>query len=288
MSELFPSRRGRLRGPGCRRLLRRVRRPLRARDGHAGARRAHRGLRGRAATTPSSSRARRPAPDYVGRPTPLYRAKRLAEAVGLGTVLPQARGPLPHRRAQDQQHARPVPARQAHGQEARHRRDGRRPARRGDRDGRRADGPRVRGLHGRRGHPPTVAQRLQDAAARRRGRPGRRGHRHARRRRHRRAAPLGRARRGHVLRARLGGRTAPVPDDGARLPERHRARDDRPAPGARRAGTSMPSWRAWAVAATRSAPSTRSCSPATVSAHRCSWAPRPRARASTPTRPAPR
>ena len=50
----------------------------------------------------------------------------------------QARGPQPHRRAQDQQLPRPDPARQAHGQDAHHRRDRRGPARRRHRDGRRA------------------------------------------------------------------------------------------------------------------------------------------------------
>ena len=46
--------------------------------------------------------------------------------------LPQARGPQPHRRAQDQQRARPGAAGQADGQAAHHRRDRRGPARRRD------------------------------------------------------------------------------------------------------------------------------------------------------------
>ena len=66
--------------------------------------------------------------------------------------LPQARGPQPHRRAQDQQRARPGAAGQAHGQAADHRRDRRRPARRRHGDRVRAARPRVRRLHGRRGH----------------------------------------------------------------------------------------------------------------------------------------
>ena len=79
--------------------------------------------------------------------------------------------------------------------------------------------------------------------------PGRRGHRHARRRGDRGAAPLGRARRGHVLRARLGRRPAPVPDDGARVPERHRPRDDRAARRGRApAACPTPSSRASAAA----------------------------------------
>ena len=60
--------------------------------------------------------------DFVGRPTPLYEAKRLSERTGR-TDLPQARGPDPHRRPQDQQRGRPGAARQADGQDADHRRD---------------------------------------------------------------------------------------------------------------------------------------------------------------------
>ena len=72
--------------------------------------------------------------------------------------LSQARGPAPHRRAQDQQRARPGAARQADGQAARHRRDRRGPARRRDGDRVRAARPRVRRLHGRRGHAPPEAR----------------------------------------------------------------------------------------------------------------------------------
>ena len=109
--------------------------------------------------------------DFAGRPTPLYHA-----AAALGgrrpPDLPQARGPPPHGRAQDQQRARPVPARQAHGQAADHRRDRRRPARRRHGDRVRAARPRVRRLHGHRGHAPPAAQRAADGAARaRRSRP---------------------------------------------------------------------------------------------------------------------
>ena len=73
--------------------------------------------------------------DFAGRPTPLYFAERLTEKLRRREDLSQARGPAPHRRAQDQQCARPDPARAADGQEADHRRDRRRPARRGDGDG---------------------------------------------------------------------------------------------------------------------------------------------------------
>ena len=78
---------------------------------------------------------------YVGRPSPLYFAERLTSIFGISWPRPgrrqdllQARGAQPHRRAQDQQRARPDPAGQAHGQDAHHRRDRRRPARRRDRD----------------------------------------------------------------------------------------------------------------------------------------------------------
>ena len=74
--------------------------------------------------------------EYAGRPTPLYFAERLTRATRRREDLSEARGPAPHRRAQDQQRARPDPARAAHGQEAHHRRDRRGPARRGHGDGR--------------------------------------------------------------------------------------------------------------------------------------------------------
>ena len=104
--------------------LRALRRPVRPRDADAGAGRARGGM-GRRARRPrlpgaSSTRLLR---DYAGRPTPLYRAERLSRG-GRATGLAQARGPAPHRRAQDQQRARPGAARPAHGQAADHRRDG--------------------------------------------------------------------------------------------------------------------------------------------------------------------
>ena len=104
--------------------------------------------------------------DFCGRPTPLYHAERLSEAAGR-PGLAQARGPDAHGLAQAQQRARPVPARQADGQAADHRRDRRRPARRRDRDRVRAARPGVRRLHGHGGHAPPDAQRPAHAAARR-------------------------------------------------------------------------------------------------------------------------
>ena len=110
--------------------------------------------------------------EYAGRPTPLYVRRALHAALRRREGLPQARGPAPHRRAQDQQHARPGAAGAAHGQEARHRRDRRGPARRRHRRRRRALRARVRRLHGRGGHPPPGAQRLPHAHARRARRAG--------------------------------------------------------------------------------------------------------------------
>ena len=110
--------------------LRPLRRPVRPRDADAGAGRA-RGRPGSQARDDPGFRAELDAllRDYVGRPTPLYLAARLSER-RRPPDLPQARGPQPHRRAQDQQRARPGAAGQADGQGADHRRDRRRPARR--------------------------------------------------------------------------------------------------------------------------------------------------------------
>ena len=120
-------------GGGDRGALRPVRRPLRPRGADPGARRAHgrlgRGARrprvpGRArprcCATSSGGRRRSTAPSgfRAGRPP----------------RLPEARGPRPHRRPQDQQRGRPGAARQADGQAAGDRRDGRRPARGRDGD----------------------------------------------------------------------------------------------------------------------------------------------------------
>ena len=171
---------------------------------------------------------RRPAEPDLPRGAPVARARRRADP-------PEARGPQPHRRAQDQQHDRPGDARAAHGQAARHRRDRRRPARRGHGDDLRPLRPRVRGLHGQRGREAPVAQRLPHEPARRDGRAGGKRLEDAEGRAQRGAARLGHERREHLLHHRHRRRPAPVPDDGARLPARHRrrvpgadARDDRP------------------------------------------------------------
>ena len=145
--------------------LRPVRGPLRPRDADSGARRARPRPGRRAARRSGVPRgARRARPHLRGRPSPAHarRAVRARQA-----ALPQARGSEPHRRAQDQQRARPGGARPAARQDADHRRDRRRAARRRDGDGLRALRARVRRLHGLGGHAPAGAQRRADAPARR-------------------------------------------------------------------------------------------------------------------------
>ena len=84
--------------------------------------------------------------------------------------LSEARGAEPHRFAQGQQRARPDPAGAAHGQEAHHRRDRRRPARRRNGNAVRALRPRMRRLHGRRGCGASGAERVPHGDAGRQGR----------------------------------------------------------------------------------------------------------------------
>ena len=216
--------------PGRARLLRRLRRPLRARD----ARRADRGAR-----SASISKARKdPAfaaeltrllAHYVGRPTPLWDARRLRRGRWRRTHLPEARGSHAHRRAQDQQRARAGAARQAHGQDPHRRRDRRRAARRRERHRVRAARARVRRLHGHRGHAAPGAQRVPHAPARRHGRRRRFRQPHAEGRDQRSDARLGRAPARHALPARLRARAASVSADGPRVPvgDRHAKRDGR-------------------------------------------------------------
>ena len=175
---------------------------------------------------------------------PLYRADRLAAGraasrrrcrsgdrrpAGSPTdpgdpALPQARGPRPHRRPQDQQRARPGAAHPAARQDAGHRRDRRGPARRRDGDRVRAARPAVRRVHGRGGHPAPGAERAPDARARRGGPLGHVRHGHAQGRRQRGDARLGHQRRDDALRARVGDGAAPVPHDRPRPPAPDRRR----------------------------------------------------------------
>ena len=94
------------------RLLRRVRRALRPRN----ARRAGRGararlFRGARRTRRSSGSSRTCCATTSAAPTPLYEAQRLSGVARRRAHLPEARGPRAHRRAQDQQRARPGAAR---------------------------------------------------------------------------------------------------------------------------------------------------------------------------------
>ena len=201
--------------------LRPLRRPLRARDARARARRARGGVARRARRPGVRADARRPAA-RLRRPAEPAVPREGDLGAGGSRRLAEARGPEPHRRAQDQQRDRPGAAREADGQAARHRGDRRRAARRRRRDGQRAARPRVRRLHGHRGHAPPAAERRADAAARRAGR----------RRRGRRADAEGGGQRGHprlgdelrddALHHRIGGRAVAVPVARARPAARHR------------------------------------------------------------------
>ena len=124
----------------------------------------------RAPTRPIGAEVAADLRDYAGRPTPLTFARRLTEALGGAAGLAQARGPAPHRRAQDQQHRRPGAAGAADGQEAGHRRDRRGPARRGHgHRPARCSGLACEVYMGARGRAAPGAQRLAHEAARRHG-----------------------------------------------------------------------------------------------------------------------
>ena len=186
--------------------LRPLRRPLRPRDADAGARASSSASGWRRATIPASARGSTGCwpPTWAG-PTPLYHAERLSERVGVAR-LPEARGPAPHRRAQDQQRAGPGAAGPADGQATRDRGDRRGAARGCDRDRLRAAGPRVRRLHGHRGHAPPASQRGAHGPPGRDGRAGRGRRAHAQGGGQRRDPRLGHERRDDALHHRLRGR----------------------------------------------------------------------------------
>ena len=103
--------------------------------------------------------------DYVGRPSPLYLARRLSEVAGHPIYL--KREDLNHTGAHKINNALgQALLATADGQAADHRRDRRRPARGRHRHRLRAARPRVHRLHGHRGHAPPEAQRRADGAAR--------------------------------------------------------------------------------------------------------------------------
>ena len=209
MAAFFEAAQGRLasrpheRGRGA---IRPLRGPLRAGDADRGARRADRGLGARRARTPTSTaRLRLLHRDFIGRPTPLYLAERLSERAGRRVYL--KREDLAHTGAHKINNAiGQALLAAADGQAAGDRRDRRRPARRRHRDRLRPARPRVRRLHGHRGHPPPGAQRRADGAARGRGGAGRGRRPHPEGGGQRRDPRLGRQRRDDPLRDRLGGR----------------------------------------------------------------------------------
>ena len=129
----------------------------------------------------------------------------------------------------------------ADGQDADHRRDRRRPARRRHRHGLRPLRPALRRLHGRGGRGAAGAQRAAHEPAGRGGAAGDQRLGDPEGRHERGAARLGHQRRRHLLPDRLGGRPAPLSGDGARLPAGDRRGGARAGaggrgPAARRAG----------------------------------------------------
>ena len=105
--------------------------------------------------------------NYAGRPTPLYYAKRLSEALQRRANLVKARRPAAYRRAQDQQLPWPDSPGAPHGQAPHHCRNRRRPAWCRNCHRVRALRLGVRRLHGRRRHAAPAAQRVSHASARR-------------------------------------------------------------------------------------------------------------------------
>ena len=192
---------------------------------------------------------------YVGRPSPLFHAERLTKTRRRRRDLPEARGPESHRRAQDQQRDRPGDAGAADGQDAGDRRDRRGPARRGDGDGLRAVRHRMHGLHGRGGHPPPEAQRLQHEDAGRDGGAGGDRLADAARRDQRGDARLDGLVGDDALHDRQRGRPASVPDDRPRLPVGDRPRGAGRSASTRSAGCPTRWWPASAAA-----PTPRGCS----------------------------
>ena len=171
-----------------------------------------------------SARVRRPS-DAIVLCREAYRALRQ------GAHLPQARGSSAYGRTQDQQCARAGAARKAHGQEAHRRRDGRRAARRRLGDGRGALRHGVPCFHGGGGRQAPAPQRLPHGTSGREGHSRRERHGHAQGRDERGDPLLGDEYHGHLLHHRLGGRAAPVPEHGARLPEDDRRGDPRTGQG---------------------------------------------------------
>ena len=185
--------------PGRPRPVRRVRRPFRRRDADAADPGGRAGLSGGARRSGVPDGAGR-LPEELCRPAQRAVVRRAADpAPRRREGLLQARRAEPHRQPQGQQLHGPDPAGQADGQDADHRRDRRRPARRGDRDDVRAVRAAVHRLHGRHRRRAAGAQRVPHEAAGRGGEAGDLGRLHAEGRDERGAARLGRQCRGHLL-----------------------------------------------------------------------------------------
>ena len=170
-------------------------------------------------------RAARAELHFAGRPTPIYRADRLAAELGTAARVYLKREDLAQTGAHKinnvlGQGLLAAPA----GQAAPDRRDGRRPARR--RDGHSCGPARaaVRRVHGRARHRAPEAERAAHGNAGRRGSPCRVGLGDAQGRDQRGDARLGDERRDDLLRARLGDGAASLSDDRARHAARHRRR----------------------------------------------------------------
>ncbi len=195
---------------------------------------------------------------YVGRPTPLYEARRLSRGA-CGARIFLKREDLAHTGAHKINNAlgQALLAKRM-GKTRDRRRDRRRTARRRDRDRLRAARPRVRRLHGRRGHgAPGAERRSACGCSARRSRGVDAGSRTLK-------DAINEAMRDWVanvgdtlLPARLGARPASVSADGARVPVGDRPRGARSRCSRRPAACPTPWSPASAAAATPSASSTR-------------------------------
>ncbi len=173
---------------------------------------------------------------YVGRPSPLYHARRLSEQCG-GAQIYLKREDLNHTGAHKINNTlgQALLTRRM-GKPPRDRRDRRRAARRGHRHRLRPVRPGMRRLHGRGRHPPAAAQRVQHEAARRRSPAGRQRLADPARRDQRGLPRLDGLGRDDALLPRLGRRAASVSADRPRLPVGHRPRDPRGSASNRSAG----------------------------------------------------
>jgi hypothetical protein len=174
-----------------------------------------------------AARLQRSAHAALPRP-PLRRAIRTRRE-----CLPQARGPQPHRRPQDQQLPGPGAAGTPHGKAPYRGRNGCRPARRRHRyrGGAVRDG--VYNIHGRSRHGAPAPQPAAHAAAGGAGRPRGLGEPHTQGRHQRDHPRLGDQRAHHPLHHRIYGGAASVSHGRARLPVGDRPRDARADPGGR-------------------------------------------------------